>query len=107
MLRSVLGAQVLVPLADPPVMDGKSIARWKPATVTKQATGGQFLVAFTDESLVSAFSKDNPDHSFAFLVDTLWILDVLPPDHGIAFNVGGNNGFEWPAEGISAYKAER
>ena len=104
MLHSVLAAQVIVPLAEPPVMDGASVTRWKPATVSKQANGAQFLVAFTDRKLATAFSENNREHSFALLVDAAWVLSVLPEGHGIAFNVGGDNGFEWTAEGISAYK---
>jgi hypothetical protein len=36
MLRSVIAAQVIVPLADAPGMDGKSITHWKPAIVTSE-----------------------------------------------------------------------
>lgn len=106
MLQLVVGSQVLVPLASPPVIENESMKRWKPATVTKQADGGQFIVAFTDRALMSAFAKSNPEHSFGFLVDTAWLLTVLPQAHGIAFNLGGDNGFEWNAEGIAAFEAE-
>ena len=84
-------------------MDGTSIARWKPATVTKQPAGAQFLVAFTDKVLVNNFSKNSPTHSFVLLVDAGYLLGVVPQDHGIAFNVGGENCFEWTAEDLSAY----
>jgi hypothetical protein len=105
MLQSVLAAQIYVPLSDPPVIEGKTITRWKPATVTKQADGTQFLVAFTDPALMTAFLKNSPEHSFGFVVEASWVMRVLPPGHGIAFNVGGDNGFEWNADGISAYKS--
>ena len=81
MLRSVLAAQVVVPLADPPVNDGKSF-KWKPATITKQADGVQFLVAFTNETNLTAFSGSVPEYSFAFVLDAAGLLDLLPPWHG-------------------------
>ena len=105
MLQSVLGAQVYIPLADPPVMDGRIMTRWKPATVTKQGDGTQFLVAFTDPTLMTTFLKNNPEHSFAFLVEASWVVSMLPDAHGIAFNLGGDNVFEWNVDGIAAYKS--
>ncbi len=107
MLQSVVAAQIYVPLAGPPVMEGDKVGRWNPATVTKQMDGSRFLVAFTDAALMAAFSKSNPQHSFAFLIDASWVLGAIPSGHGIAFNVGGDNAFEWSADGISAYKAKR
>jgi hypothetical protein len=106
MLRLLGAAQVLVPLADPPVINGTSIASWKPATITKEADGSQFVLAFTSEALIGAFSKRNPAHSFAFLVEMSWLLKVLPQAQGVVFNLGGANGFEWPASGIAAYKLD-
>lgn len=106
MLHSVMEAQLLVPLAEPPVLEGNSVASWKPATVSKQANGAQFLVVFTDETRSSRFATGNPEHSYVLLVDARWVLDALPPGHGIAFNPAGDNGFEWTAEGISAYRAD-
>ncbi len=107
MLRSVIAAQVYVPLAGPPVVEGGAIARWMPATVTKQADGKQFLLAFTDPKLMTAFCKNNPQHSYGFLVEAMWVLDALPPGHGIAFNLGSDGGFEWDADGIDAYRSRQ
>jgi len=81
------------------------MARWKPATVTKQANGAQYLVAFTDKELMDVFAKTNDKYSFAYRVEGTWLLNVLPDGHGIAFNLGSDNGVEWPVEGIAAYKA--
>jgi hypothetical protein len=103
MLRLLGAAQVLVPLADPPVMNDASVVRWKPATITKKTDGSQFVLAFTSKALIDAFSKGDPAHSFAFLVEVAWLLNVLPQAHGLVFNLGGTNGFEWPASGIAAY----
>jgi hypothetical protein len=105
MLKSILGAQVLVPLAEPPVMDGVSVKRWKPATITKQPDGPQFLAVFTNEAAVTAFAQVSPQYSHRLLVEARWVVDALPPGHGIVFNVGTENGFEWSCEGVAAFKA--
>jgi hypothetical protein len=39
------------------------------------------------------------------LVEARWVVDALPPGHGIVFNVGTENGFEWSREGIAAFNA--
>ncbi len=105
MLRAVLAAQVFVPLAAPPVMEGNSIKSWKPATVTKPAGGAEFLVAFTDASLAEVFTKSASDYTHGLLINVQWLLSALPNNHGIVFNIGGtDSNFEWSAEGISDYK---
>jgi hypothetical protein len=105
MLKSILAAQVAVPLAEPPLMNGTSVQSWKPAKITKQTDGGQFLTVFTNEAAMTAFSNANPEYSHYLWVDAQWVLDRLQPHHGIVFNLGTENGFEWSAEGIAAFKA--
>jgi hypothetical protein len=108
MLRSILAAQVLVPLAAPPVLEGNSVKSWRPATLTKQDGGAQFLVAFTDTSLADNFFRSSPEHTYGFLVDVQWLLSALPKDHGIVFNIGDSEiNFEWSADGISEYQQDR
>jgi hypothetical protein len=107
MLPAILAAQVFVPLSAPPVVEGNSLKSWRPATITKPDTGGQFLLAFTDSALAKTFSTVNPDYSYKLLVEAKWLLSVLPPDHGIVFNPGGGEiNFEWSSEGISAYQED-
>jgi hypothetical protein len=107
MLESLLPARVFVLLAGPPVMEGDALKRWKPATVTKQDDDTQLVVVFTDEQVMAAFARANPLYSHVLLVECRWVIDNLPADHGLVFNVGGENGFEWPATGITQFFAER
>lgn len=107
MLRSILGAQVIVPLADPPVMDGARLLSWKPATVTRDADGAQFVVVFTDEELDVKYAKWRPEYAYRLRVGADWLIRVLPAGHGIVFNLGGGEiMFEWTAGDILAYRAD-
>jgi hypothetical protein len=105
MLRVVLDAQVLVPLAAAPRMDENMIRSWFPATVSKEGLQKQFVVAFTDRGLAETFVKQNPQFPFPLLVDTRWVVSSLPAGHGIVFNLGSADlTFEWSAQGISEYQ---
>jgi hypothetical protein len=106
MLESILRAQVLVPLAEPPLINGSTM-QWKPATVTRQSDGQPFLAVFTNEAAARAYSQTRPEYSHCLKVDAQWVLDVLPPGHGILFNLGTENGFGWPASGIAEFQADR
>ena len=105
MVKVVVAAQVYVPLAAEPVMEGNKITRWKPATITKQADGSKLLVAFTDQKLLTAFSRKAAEYPVAFLADVGWILGALPPAHGIGFNLDGENWFEWTAEAVAVHRS--
>ena len=106
MLRTVLAAQVFVPLSDPPSVEGNALKSWKPATVTKEAGDPSFLLAFTDIALATSFAQSNLAYCYGLLVDAQWLLSILPPNHGLALNPGGGSSFDWSAAGISAYQAE-
>lgn len=106
MLRAILAAQVLVPLAEPPLIADNHIRSWKPATVTRRDDGEQFVLAFTDEELDNDYFKRRPDYPYRLKVSADWLIGVLPAGHGIAFNVGGENILEWPARGIMAYLSD-
>lgn len=107
MLSSILAAQVIVPLADPPVMDGARMLSWKPATVSRDADGQQFVVVFTDEKLDGQYGKWRPEYAYRLRVGADWLITVLPAGHGIVFNLGGGETmFEWPARDILAYRAD-
>lgn len=107
-LRSVLAAQVMVPLAEPPVMDGARMLSWKPATVSRDADGQQFVVVFTDEKLDGQYAKWRPEYPYRLRVGADWLITVLPAGHGIIFNLGGGEiMFEWPASDILAYQADQ
>lgn len=108
MLRTVLAAQISVPLAEPPVMDGARLLSWKPATVSRDADGEQFLVVFTDEELDVKYARWRPEYSYRLRVGADWLTAVLPAGHGIIFNLGGGEiMFEWPASGILAYRPDQ
>jgi type III secretion system (T3SS) SseB-like protein len=108
MLSSVLAAHVIVPLAEPPVMDGARMLSWKPATVSRDADGAQFVVVFTDEELDVKYAKWRPEYAYRLRVGADWLINVLPAGHGIVFNLGGGDIlFEWPEAGILAYRADQ
>lgn len=108
MLRAVLTAQVSVPLAEPPVMDGARLLSWKPATVNRDADGQPFLVVFTDAELDAKYAKFRPEYPYRLRVGADWLITALPAGHGVIFNLGGGDiMFEWPAPGIQAYRAEQ
>jgi SseB protein N-terminal domain len=104
MLPRLVAGFISVPLAEPPKMAQDNIESWKPATVSKH-DGSQWLVAFTSTQAASSFSSLN-NYPFGISTSTKWVLDVLPPAHGIVFNLGSQYLFEWSAEGISQYKLE-
>lgn len=107
MLRSVLATQVMVPLAEPPVMDGARLLSWKPATVSRDADGEQFVVVFTDEALDSQYARWRPEYPYRLRVGADWLISVLPAGHGIILNLGGGDiMLEWPAPGIQAHRAD-
>lgn len=107
MLRTVLAAQVMVPLAAPPVMDGARLLSWKPATVSRDADGQQFVVVFTDEELDLKYAKFRSEYPYRLRVGADWLINVLPAGHGILFNLGGGDiMFEWPASGIQAHRTD-
>jgi hypothetical protein len=108
MLQSVLAAQIIIPLADPPVMDGGRLLSWKPATVSRDADGEQFVVVFTDEELDGKYARWRPEYAYRLRVGADWLITALPAGHGIVFNLGGGeNMFEWPARGILAHRADQ
>ncbi|MFC5577521.1 SseB family protein [Lysobacter niabensis] len=104
MLANLAESSLFVPLASPPEMDGEAIRAWKPSTVSK-ADGSQWIVAFTSPDLASQFCKQAPAYSYGLSVGTKWLLQALPPGHGIVINIGTAQGFEWNAAGIAEYKA--
>lgn len=103
MLTKVIASQVFVPLAEPPVMDGDKMKSWQPATVGHPERG-DYLVAFTNEDTRNTFIDSNPTYKFGMLMDTSFLITILPPRHGILFNIGGESCFEWDARGIMAYR---
>lgn len=107
MLRTVLATQVSIPLAEQPVMDGARLISWKPATVSRDADGEQFVVVFTDEELDGKYARFRPEYPYRLRTGADWLIATLPAGHGILVNLGGGEiMFEWPARGIQAYCAE-
>ena len=105
MLAFLAESDLFIPLAEPPQMEDAVIKSWKPCTVSK-ADGSQWLVAFTSPEPLSEFSKHTPGFSFGISAGTKWVLQLIPPQHGIAFNIGTEDMFEWNADGLAQYRAE-
>ena len=105
MLDRLASGDLFVLLAGPPLMDGKRLRSWKPATVSK-TDGSQWVVAFSSADLATPFAKQNPLYSHGLSVKTKWILPLLPEAHGLVVNIGSAYAFEWNAEGLLRYKAD-
>ena len=104
MLACMAQGSLFIPLAAPPKMAGEVVVAWEPCTVSKP-DGSHWIAAFTQQDLASEFLKQAPAYSYGLSIGTMWVLEVLPPDHGIVINVGTAEGFEWSAAGIAEYKA--
>jgi len=104
MLTCLAKSSLFIPLAAPPKMVGEAVVAWEPCTISKPDRS-QWLVAFTKQDLASEFCKQAPAYSYGMSIGTTWLLEVLPPDHGIVINVGTTQGFEWSAAGVAEYKA--
>jgi hypothetical protein len=97
LLAALAAARIAVPVAGAPG------ATWLPASVTTR--DGTFLVAaFTQTHLAAAFCHGNRDFPRAMLFDLAWVLESIPPTHGILFNMGGDNVFEWEAPSVAAFR---
>lgn len=103
MLDKIISAQVFVPMSAPPKMEKDVIKSWQPATVTHPERG-DYLVAFTDEKSRNNFIEEHPEYKLGMLMETHFLMGILPPGHGILFNIGGESCFEWDVRGISAYR---
>ena len=104
MLARLVAGFISVPLAEPPKMEKGYLKSWKPATTSK-TDASQWLVAFTYTEAGSTFGLQN-NYLFGISTSTEWLLDVLPPGHGLVLNPGSQYLFEWSAEEISKYKLE-
>lgn len=105
MLEILVAGQISVPTTEMPRIENARITGWHPATASK-ADGSQWVIAFTTEELASAFCDHDPDFGFYYTVDTRWVLQSLPADHGIVFNLGTPEMFAWNAEGLAKYKKD-
>ena len=98
LLEVLAVSRVVVPVATVPT------ERWHPATVTTRDK--MFLVvAFTQTHLAAAYCKGNLEYPTAMLFDLRWVIESIPPSHGILFNIGGDNLFEWEAEMVTEYRS--
>ncbi len=105
MLDVLIAGALIVPLSEPPKLDGKDLASWHPATVSK-SDGSQWLVAFTESELAVEFSSSNPAFGYQFESTGGFVVNVMPPGHGLVVNIGlADLMFEWDESGLSRYKA--
>jgi type III secretion system (T3SS) SseB-like protein len=99
LLDALVGAKVAVPVAGPP---GE---KWFPATVTT-VDKTLLVAAFTQVYLAAAFCAGNREYPRTMLVPLKWVIESTPPTHGILFNMGGENVFEWQAEELNRVRDE-
>jgi hypothetical protein len=105
MLSKLVQAKWIVPLAEVPLIENGRVQNWHPATVSKE-DGSQWVVAFTLQSLASAFCDQEPGYSTYIDVDAFWVLENLPPELGIVMNFRTEDMFQWKADGVVKYKRE-
>lgn len=97
LLDALAVSKVVVPVA------GRPGETWLPATVTTR-DGALLVAAFTQTHLAAAYCHGNRDFPSAILLDLRWVVDSMPASHGILFNVGGDNVFEWEAPSVAAFR---
>ena len=105
MLDRLLAGKITIPLTEPPRIENGMIADWRPATAAR-ADGSQWLIAFTLPQLASAFCDVETQYGYYITVETRWVLERLPPQFGIAFNLQCEEMFEWKAAGLAKYKKD-
>lgn len=105
MIQRLLNGPLIVLTAEPMNVSVAAGSHWKPATLTKAADRSQWLVTFTDPKLAAAFAQQNPDYSHGLCVEASWVLQAIPPNHGLVVNFGSpESAFEWNAAGLEAFK---
>jgi len=105
MIEALMAGKLIVPLSEPPKLNGEELTSWHPSTVSK-SDGSQWLVAFTDSELAGEFSKSNPAFGYQFESTGKFLVNVIPPGHGLVVNIGAvEHMFEWDESGMSGYKA--
>ena len=105
MLGYLVAGKITVPLTEPPRIENGKIADWHPATASRE-DGTHWLIAFTLPEMASAFGDVETQYGFYMTVDTRWVLERLPPQFGIVFNLRSEEMFEWKAEGLGKYKKD-
>lgn len=104
-IAQLVAGKIAVPLSEMPLIENGVLAGWKPATVSKP-DGSLWLVAFTTPELASAFCDRDPDYGFYIDVETRWALRAMPEQHGIVFDLGTEQMFQWNAQGLAKYKKD-
>ncbi len=104
MLAHLVAGTIMVPLVDVPVIENARVTAWHPVSLSKE-DGSQWIAAFTTNELGSKYCDENQLQTY-LTVDTLWVLDALPREHGIVFDIGSETMFQWSAAGIAKYKAD-
>lgn len=94
LLDALIASKIAVPVTARPT------DTWLPAQVTTR-DNKILVVAFTQTHLAAAYCHGNREFPQAVLVDLRWVLDSIAPTHGIVFNLGGDNIFEWEAESVA------
>lgn len=104
MLARLVAGFIVVPLAREPDRDGWDIKSWSPALVGK-ADGSKWVVVFTSSEGHAEFAERH-NYPYALETSTVWVLDKMPPEHGLLINWGTAHQLEWSAEGIRRYQSD-
>jgi hypothetical protein len=101
-IDEIVAGQLTVPVAEMPIIEQGKLTGWSPATVSKD-DGSEWLVVFTLPELADAFSEQESEFQVNVDVDAKWVLETLPPQYGIVFNLNSELSLEWTAQSVGKY----
>jgi hypothetical protein len=104
-IEAIVAGQLTVPVADLPVTERGKLTGWSPASVSKD-DGSEWLVAFTLPELADAFCEQESGFPVKVDVDAAWVLETLPPQYGIVFNLNSDLSLEWTAQSVAKYRRD-
>jgi len=104
-IDEIVAGQLTVPVAELPITERGKLTGWSPATVSKD-DGSEWLVVFTLPELADAFCEQENEFPVRVDVDARWVLETLPPQYGIAFNLDSDLSLEWPAQSVAKYRRD-
>jgi hypothetical protein len=102
-IDEIVAGQLTVPVADMPITELGKLTGWSPATVSKD-DGSEWLVVFTLPELADAFCDQETEFPVRVDVDAAWVLETLPPQYGIVFNLHSDLTLEWTAQSVAKYR---
>lgn len=104
-IKEIVAGQLIVPVAEMPTIEHGMLTGWSPASVSKD-DGTEWLVAFTLTELADAFCDKETEFPVNVEVDARWVLETLPSQYGIVFNLDSDLSLEWTAQSVAKYSRD-